>query len=766
MDRSKKVHVTGYPNYIQQMELAKVFSKYGPVTIEKFNNKYTILMFAHESEALEAIRNSGKVNVYGEFMTVTALGGQVEPAKSKKLAPNKDKGPLVEPFQLELSGDFHAQLAALLAAVRLSQGAVARLGALYQDLAAALQAHWPGCMAIPFGSITTGLGVKGSDADCFIHIPPEQRQNHGSLVNRAKRILQQQPRTFADVFSIPRANTPIVKFVHVPTGFHCDITFKTPLGTQNSRLIAFLLQSDPRLTPMAVVIKYWARVNGFSGTGKLTNYALTMLVIFYLQQAPVSILPPVELLQRDPETEIIVDGWNAGFSDDYDRLPESTNTSSISELLGGFFQYYSTFNFAGDIVCPFLGVPVKKELFKDLSLLPSEFNRYADNVRDQESTPLRVTTPICVQDPFEHSHNVSSMITSRMYTEIIAFFKFAAAAYDREKLNGCNKLLRTILLEKPKILREKLHLEFRSVIVPHIMRKVENPDWMSVVREVTVKIFKQICKIKLEKIDESPIEGSKKLKDKYMCVLTKAIWKRKQFSKLYNMMKLNFLDKQTRITEEILNVEKQIYDIQFRLMLTFKAETRHTTIVIKLIEGDPVVFREFGKFFGSVILNWYFVLLKDYSRSDEVSISTVSNETEPKVDHDVSYISPVNNEAESKVDHDVSYISPVNNEAEPKADNDVSYISPVNNETEPKVNYISPVNNEAEPKVDHDVSYISPVNNETEPKVDHDVSYISPVNNETEPKVDRDVSASVSETDDCNANVKDDAQATESNTID
>lgn len=640
MDRSKKVHVTGYPSYIQKMELAKVFSKYGPVTIEKFNDKFTVLTFANESEALEAIRNSGKVNIYGEFMTVTALGGQVERAKSKKLAQNNEKGPLVEPSELDLSGDFHSQLANLLEAVRLSQDEVARLAALYQDLATALQLHWPGCVAIPFGSITSGLGVKGSDADCFIHIPPEQRHTHGSLVNQAKRILQQQARTFADVFSIPRANTPIVKFVHVPTGFNCDITFKTPLGTQNSRLIAFLLQSDPRLTPVAVVVKYWARVHGFSGTGKLTNYALTMLVLFYLQQAPVSILPPVELLQRDPESELIVDGWNAGFSDDYDRLPGSTNTSSISELLGGFFQYYSTFNFAKDIVCPFLGVPVKKELFKDLSLLPPEFQRYADNIRDREASPLRFTTSICIQDPFEHSHNVSSMITSKMYTEIIAFFKFAAAAYDREKLNGCNKLLKTILLEKPKILREKLQLEYKSVIVHRVVRKVENPDFMSVIREVTVKIFEQICKIKLEKIDEIPNEASKKPKDKYMCVLTKAIWKRKQFSKLYNFMKLDFLDKQTRITEEILNVEKEIYNIQFRLTLTFKPETRHTTAAIKLVEGDPVVFREFAKFFGSVIMGWYCVLLKDYLRPDENPHRNihkpVNNKTEPEVDHDVS----------------------------------------------------------------------------------------------------------------------------------
>ncbi|CAH2090632.1 unnamed protein product [Euphydryas editha] len=498
-----------------------------------------------------------------------------------------------------------------------------------------------GCVAVPFGSITTGLGVKSSDADCFIRLPPGWRTPHGNHVHKAKRILQQYPKIFAEIFAIPRANTPIVKFFHVPTQTNCDVTFKTPLGAQNSKLISFLLQADPRLIPMAVVVKYWAKVHGFSGTGKLTNYALTLLIIFYLQQAPVSILPSVEWLQRDAATAVIVDEWNTGFMDDYNLIPQSTNTSSISELLGGFFQYYSTFNFAEMIVCPFLGVPVKKELFKDLNLLPNEFDRYIQNVRNRVVSPMRFTTSICVQDPFELCHNVASAITSRLTVEIIAFFKFAATAYDTEKLNNCKNLLQTILLQKPKIPREKFHLEFRAVIFSHLIKEIENPDWKSVVRDVTIKVFEQMCKIKLVKIEEKPNESAKKQRDKFTGVITKAIWKRKQFSKLYSLMKLDFVQKQTRITEEILNVEKQTFNIQFRLTLTFKQETKQTTATIKLMEGDVVIFKEFGKFFMSIVHNWYTVLLKDslrpreQQRHSQTSSNVVNNETKPEDDNDL-----------------------------------------------------------------------------------------------------------------------------------
>ncbi|XP_064073240.1 speckle targeted PIP5K1A-regulated poly(A) polymerase-like [Vanessa tameamea] len=608
----RKVLVTGYPSYTQPQDLTRIFSSYGTVKVVKINNKFAVLEFKDADEAKCAIEDSNEVIIYGEFLTVEQYSHKSEPTTPKReFKHSKNKvSKIVDPRALDLSGDFHQQLAGLLGAVRLAQDEVAALAQLYHDLEQALQQPWPGCVAMPFGSITTGLGIKTSDADCFIHVPPNLHHPSTNYVIKAKRILQQYPQLFAEILAIPRANTPIVKFFHIPTETNCDVTFKTPLGSQNSKLIAFLLHADPRLIPMAVVIKYWARVHGLSGTGKLTNYALTMLIIFYLQQPPVSILPAVEWLQRDADNDIIVDHWNTGFMHHHDRLPESTNTSSISELLGGFFQYYSTFNFTDLIVCPFMGSPIKKDLFKDLNLLPKEFGRYVSNIRDRLTDPMRFTTAMCVQDPFELCHNVASPITSRLAFEIKEFFRFAAAAYDKEKLNNCKGLFQIILIQKPKLSNGKLHPEFRVVIYPHIIQNIINPDWKSVITEVLKKVFEQICKIKLVRIEEKANNTGKKQKEKYLAVVDKPIWKRNQFSKLYNLMHLDFLQKQTRITEEILNVEKQQYNVQFRLILTFSQEPKNAAACIKLIEGDPVVFREFGKFFVSSMHNWFVTLIK------------------------------------------------------------------------------------------------------------------------------------------------------------
>ncbi|CAG5023642.1 unnamed protein product [Parnassius apollo] len=610
---TNKVQISGYPPYTQPQDILKAFTPYGNVTIDKLTNKLATLNFANEDDAKAAIQDSKKINVYGEFLTVKPFQGnsQSEPSTPKRIfTMTKQKGVIIDPHCIDLSGDFHEQLDNIMAAVRLTQEEVTKLSTLYTDLEEILRQLWPGCMAMPFGSITTGLGIKTSDADCYVDIPHEFRHPNVSYVSKAKRILQGYPHLFAELIAIPRAHTPIVKFFHIPTQTNCDLTFKTPLGMQNSRLIAFLLHADPRFIPMAVVIKYWAKIHGFSGTGKLTNYALTMLIIFYLQLDPISILPSVQWLQKDPANECIIDFWNTGFIKQPDLLPKSSNTSSISELLGGFFEFYSTFNFNEMVVCPYIGQPIKKEAFKDPNLLPNEFERYKQNIAKHLTLPLRFTTSICVQDPIELCHNVASAITSKMAEEIKTYFKFAANAYEKEKLNGCKNFLKIILLHKPKIVRTKPILEYRTNISTRDLIGIVNDDWKSVVGEIVKVIFEQILLIKLTKVEEKVNPDTKKEKVKFTGTLTKAIWKRKPFSRLYR--NLDFVEQQRKITEEIMIVGKQMIDLQFMLTTTYSNIPRRVILALKIMNGDLDNFREFGKFLNGYILDWFKWLLSPY----------------------------------------------------------------------------------------------------------------------------------------------------------
>lgn len=552
---------------------------------------------------------------------------------------SKQKGVIIDPKKLELTGDFHCQLDKILSAVRLTQENVKTLSQLYTDLESALQVQWPGCKAVPFGSITTGLGIKTSDADCFINIPGQYRVPNGNYVNKAKRVLMQHPDTFAEILAIPRANTPIVKFFHIPTSTNCDVTFKTPLGAQNSRLVAFLLHSDPRLLPMAVLIKYWAKVHDLSGTGKLTNYALTLMIVFYLQQLPIALLPSVEWLQAAGGAAYLVDGWDTGFRAD-SALPPTANTSSIAELLGGFFEYYAKFNFDDLVICPYFGTPVKKELFKDTAKMPNEFQRYKTNVLNNYALPLRYQTAFCVQDPFEQCHNVASTITNRLAGDLKCYFIFAADAYEKDKLNGCQNFLPIILQEKPKLLRGKSHPEYRVNLFPRLLNTIMESEWKVVVRDLVKDIFENLFKIKLTLLEETVNPETKKEKEKYSACLNKAIWKRKSFSKLYSIVDMTFVERQAKITEEIITADKHDLGIQFLLILTFCNDPKSAVVAVRLVTGDVHVFRDFGKFFMSSWQTWFTQMLKQFlishCRSDTIddSIELDNNDIGMESDYD------------------------------------------------------------------------------------------------------------------------------------
>ncbi|XP_063384994.1 speckle targeted PIP5K1A-regulated poly(A) polymerase-like [Cydia fagiglandana] len=738
------VLVTGYPPYTKPQDLAHAFCKFGSVRLNQdwITDTAACLEFTEPEHAQAAIRASRAVNVYGAFLTVTACTVNTRPQRQpRKREPRVGKGQnfkgaIVEPTKIPLQGGFHQQLEALLRAVRLTQPEIERLGQLYRDLECVLGELWPGCRAIPFGSVTTGLGVKSSDADCFVSLP---RAAAGGAVGRAKRALAAHPRVFDELLAIPRANTPIVKFLHIPTGVYCDLSFKTPLGSQNSKLISFLLFCDPRLVPVAVAVKYWARVHELTGTGKLTNYALTMMIIFYFQQPPISILPSVEWLQRDRSYDYFVDYWNTGFMSDMRFVPKSANTSSIAALLGGFFEYYAKFDFENLVVCPFLGQTVKKDDFRDLSLLPEVFSRYKKNVSSGVSLPIRFMTSMCVQDPFEQCHNVASSVSSRLAADICAYFKFAAAAYEKEKMKDFSGLLPTILLEKPELPRSKKGgSEFRARLPPGLVANIAAPDWKAAVRDVAFQVFQTILRVQLDKLEdkeetvkpsqqakpgqtskggniskpeerpgssksgettkleettklgkksedvsklgletckpevvtkqrknsqseetaksekEAPkleetvkpqnettksgdLKGKEKVpnekskveiikngkivgaitrreKEWYKGAITRAIWKRKMFSKLYSVMGLQFVDRETMITDEIMKVDKNVIDVRFTVLVTFVNAPRSAVVAVRHAAGDLNAFKEFGKFFNNTFQHWFAILYRPYCK--------------------------------------------------------------------------------------------------------------------------------------------------------
>ncbi|PNF30107.1 hypothetical protein B7P43_G03142 [Cryptotermes secundus] len=173
-----------------------------------------------------------------------------------------------------------------------------------QFLETLFSAVFPGCKAISFGSRLSGLALSDSDLDIFLDTGGmyNGRSRQGSdiqelIVSAAESTLLADPEC-CNVEGVPSARTPIIKFFHTPSGTQCDVAFRHGLGCENTKLIKFYLSLDPRVRPVILFIKHWAHSHKLTGQSNITSYALTWLVIFYLQEASGFGLPSVELLQR------------------------------------------------------------------------------------------------------------------------------------------------------------------------------------------------------------------------------------------------------------------------------------------------------------------------------------------------------------------------------------------------------------------------------------------------------------------------------------
>lgn len=342
---------------------------------------------------------------------------------------------ILDTSKLCLKGSFDEQVDKLLKQIRLTRMEVDSLVQLFNDLLMVLRQVWPGCQVTPFGSIVTGLGIKTSDVD--VHVNTNSIWHPVDCVKKARNLLHRYPHIFSELFAITTAKVPIVKFLHIPVNCYCDVNFSSCAGVRNSNLIACLLQSDIRALNLAILVKYWSKVHKLTGTNLLPNYALTLLVIFYLQQR--LILPSVYYLQKNIQP-YIVNHWNTAFN--VTALQETTNTESLYELLGGFFKFYANFDFENNIVSTFLGEAINKNVFSNLNTIPVQYDRYKNNVRTNIYNPLRLDTKMCVQDPFEHCRNCTVMIFTKLHTQLVNYIKFANNAYcDQDSRTFLRKIL-------------------------------------------------------------------------------------------------------------------------------------------------------------------------------------------------------------------------------------------------------------------------------------------------------------------------------------
>ncbi|XP_019501162.1 PREDICTED: speckle targeted PIP5K1A-regulated poly(A) polymerase [Hipposideros armiger] len=230
--------------------------------------------------------------------------------------------------------------------------------------------------------------------------PKGEETEQGAMLELVGSILRGCVPGVYRVQTVPSARRPVVKFCHRPSGLHGDISLSNRLALHNSRFLSLCSELDERVRPLVYTLRCWAQGRGLAGSGPLlNNYALTLLVIYFLQTRDPPVLPTVsQLTQKTGEGEQVeVDGWDCSFPRDASRLEPSTNQEPLSSLLAQFFSSVSCWDLRGSL----------------LSLREGRALPVAGGLPSNLWEGLRLG-PMNLQDPFDLSHNVAANVTSRV----------------------------------------------------------------------------------------------------------------------------------------------------------------------------------------------------------------------------------------------------------------------------------------------------------------------------------------------------------------
>lgn len=499
-----------------------------------------------------------------------------------------------------------------------------------------------------FGSAVSGLALIGSDFDFYIEI---NDNIHSDVKRVIKEIYSEMTRSrlFNHIVPITQAKIPLIKCTHNSSEFPCDLNFSNCMGVYNSQFLKFVIGLDFRFHSMMIVIKYWAKCFDLSGTGKITNYCLILMIIFYLQTTEEPILPAVIKFQ-EKIPPFFIGHWNLAFNKD---LPNKTeNQKPITELIRGFFEYYENFKYLDDIICPSFGKVYKKGDFADE--IPNDFIQYKKYLEKfPQALPLNLSTPVVVQDLFDLSHNVASCCSQMHLFKFTNQCKLASKIFKDYNDGKSSVLLMKLFSEALPPDMKKLSpykgvitstqcvdgnrfmicklcpLEFETKIVRKFLKKDEILDsevlmkWIELVIQFTIEMLENLFLVKLtptaineagKKImkgeGQEDIHNNKYIKH-FQCKGEYDVWNRKHVK----AVSATFLDEEEAISRKL--YEKKTEPVQLNCMVLLKPSGNYDYIDLAFIDNNQTVkkssMKNFINGFSSNVRNYlkgYFIKLK------------------------------------------------------------------------------------------------------------------------------------------------------------
>ena len=283
-----------------------------------------------------------------------------------------------------------------------------------------------------FGSSQNNFGSLNSDMDmCLMCLDPDT-----DSLEQLKALVELLQDQYSNIDTDRlTARVPIVMFHDEETGLECDICVNNTLALRNTALLRAYSMCDPRIRPLAFLIKKWTkerRINTPS-EGTLSSYGYLLLLIAYLQQIEPPILPVLQSLHphwngsaelvpriaRNDQMQLPTVPCAGKLQDNskfetyfYDpvnnpRLIQqlvafgARNNASLADLLLGFWHYYATqVDFSTHVVT----------IRQAPMVLLSE--------KMKQCPEWRKSRRISIEDPFEVSYDVAHVLKESCFKYI------------------------------------------------------------------------------------------------------------------------------------------------------------------------------------------------------------------------------------------------------------------------------------------------------------------------------------------------------------
>ncbi|KAK4644417.1 hypothetical protein QC761_304600 [Podospora bellae-mahoneyi] len=242
-------------------------------------------------------------------------------------------------------------------------------------------------------------------------------------------------------------------------GVQCDINFSAHLAVENTTLLRCYSLCDPRVRPLILFVKHWAKVRQINSPyrGTLGSYGYAIMMLHYLiNVARPFVVPNLQLLGPSGQPPQMCKGYPIHFWRDeaqIERLAKGNeltmNRESLGMLLRGFFEYYAHnnhrtgkgFDWGRDVICLRRQGGFMSKVEKGWTGAKTVVESPAGGVLSPGGGGSGVGTPggggggevkevrlrflFAVEDPFETDHNVARTVTHQGIVKIRDEFRRA-----------------------------------------------------------------------------------------------------------------------------------------------------------------------------------------------------------------------------------------------------------------------------------------------------------------------------------------------------